>query len=105
GTAEIGVAFTNPDTVTSINVTAVDQGTGKSVNLGTIAPNESKTGTIATTNTTVPDGTVQFNFTNTNTSTQNGQRTAAYKAITCQPMNKTASPEIVKATTSTAAAC
>lgn len=85
GKVELGVSFTNGDDSRSMTVTAVDQASGKSVNLGTVAPKEAKTGTIELDAASVGAGTVTFTTAWTDTPSVTEQKTATYNAISCQP--------------------
>lgn len=84
GEVEVGVAYTNVDKTRSIEVTAKDEATGKTVSLGTIAPEETKTGTIPSGKTSVTAGTVTFTVAYSDTPTQTEQKTATYESRTCQ---------------------
>ncbi|MBA3724456.1 MAG: VWA domain-containing protein [Candidatus Levybacteria bacterium] len=86
GNAEIGVSYTNTSSTRSLNVTATDKASGKSVSLGTIAPEESKTGIITVGNNAVSSGQVNFNVTYADNASPAEERTASYSAITCQNM-------------------
>lgn len=85
GKAEVGVSYTNADTTRSILVTATDQVSGQSVDLGTIAPEETKTGVIALPSNAVASGTVTFSVKYADSQDAPEQRTASYEANTCQP--------------------
>gem|GEM_PF-1105006 len=85
GEAQVGVSFINTEDNRSMNVTALDQNSGKSVNVGTVGPNETKTGTIAMGKTSITGGTVKFSLAWTDAPNQTDSRTANYNAITCTP--------------------
>ncbi len=84
GEVEIGVSYTNIDKTRSIEVTAKDEATGKTVALGTIAPEETKTATIPSGKNSVTASTVTFTVAYTDSPTQTEQKTASYEARTCQ---------------------
>jgi hypothetical protein len=80
----ITVTFTNtetPSSSTTMNVTAKDQQTGKSVNMGSIKGGVTKTSTIATGKTTLNAGTVTFALSWTDGHSGTDSRTANYSAV------------------------
>ncbi|HSX09168.1 MAG TPA: hypothetical protein VLF93_03380 [Candidatus Saccharimonadales bacterium] len=82
--ANIEVTFTNaepPSTSTSMNVTAKDAQTGKTVNMGAIKGGSSKTSAIVTSKTTLDAGTVTFALSWTDGHAGTDSRTASYKAV------------------------
>src|SRR4051812_4253747 len=81
-TAVINVSFTNHESEKSIDVTAKDLQTGKSVDLGTAAPGENKQDTLVTDHTSLNAGSVAFFFKWTDNSPGNDTATANYKAVT-----------------------
>lgn len=85
GSAEIGVSYTNTETARSVEVTAIDTGTGKSISLGTVAPEETKTGSIELGKNAVSNGTVTFSVTYTDDPSQKTEKSATYIARVCQP--------------------
>lgn len=85
GKVELGVSYTNADTKRAVDVTATDQKTGATVSLGTIAPEETKTGVIATNSTSTTNGTVTFTIAFTDTPNQKETKTATYESRTCEP--------------------
>lgn len=85
GSVEIGISYTNTDTARTVEVTATDQATGRSISLGTVAPEETKTGTIDLGTNTVANGTVKFSVVYTDNPNQKEEKTATYIARTCQP--------------------
>ena len=86
--AVINVLFENtePDDPIkwSMDVIAEDLQSGKSVNLGTILPGETATGTINTGQASLNDGKVRFNLLWTNRSGSDA-RFADYDAVNCEP--------------------
>lgn len=92
GFAQIGVSFTNTETSRSMNVTATDQSSGSTINMGTIPAQQTVTGTISPNKTSLPAGTVVYKLAWTDTPSQTDQRTASYNAITCHPPSPTPTP-------------
>lgn len=86
GNAEIGVAYTNIDTQRSIEVTATDQNTGRTVSLGTIAPEETNSAVVPVDQNTVSAGTITFTVNFTDTPNQKDTRTTTYGTLTCEPI-------------------
>jgi hypothetical protein len=87
--AIITVKFNNTEPSSSGNsmaVTATDQQTGKKVNMGTIAANQSKTSTIDTGKATLNAGSVRFDLSWANGSSGTDTRSANYNAVSnCNP--------------------
>jgi hypothetical protein len=94
--AVIQVSFKNTEpnkSSLSMNVSAVDLQTNKSVSLGNIAGGQTKTGQIQTGKTTLSSGTVKFNLKWTDGHSGTDNRTAAYKAVgNCKPPTDTPTP-------------
>ena len=99
--ADITVTFINTENSSpsmAMNVTAKDQQTGKSVNMGTIIGGDSKTSAIATGKTNLNAGSVTFNLSWTDGHSGTDSRTASYNAVSsCNPLptpttNPTPSP-------------
>lgn len=94
--AVISVSFTNTEPnqpSMAMNVTALDEQTNKSVNLGSIAGGQTKTGQIQTGKTALNAGTVKFSLSWTDGHSGTDSRTADYKAVgNCQPPTPTPSP-------------
>ncbi len=93
--AAIDVVFKNTEPINepvknAMDVVAVDMQTGKSVNLGTILPGETATGTINAEQTILSAGTVRFDLLWTNRPGSD-ERFASYDAKNCQP---TPTPEL-----------
>lgn len=82
---EVQVSFTNTETNTSLgmNVVAQDVTTGVKVNLGTIGAQQTKTGVINTTRSSLPSGGVVFNLSWSSGASGTDQRSVAYTGITC----------------------
>jgi len=101
--AVINVSFTNTEpnqASLAMNVTALDQQTNKSVNLGSISGGQTKTGQIQTGQPTLNAGTVKFNLSWTDGHAGTDSRTATYQAVAnCQP--PTATPTVTKTPTPT----
>ncbi len=69
-----------------MNVTATDQQTGKSVDMGSIQGGDTKTDAIDTEETTLNAGSVTFNLSWTNGQSGTDTRTASYNAVSkCTP--------------------
>lgn len=85
GAAEIGISYTNTDITRSVEVIATDQATGRSISLGTVAPEETKTGSIDLGTNSIANGTVTFSVAYTDNPSQKEEKTATYIARTCQP--------------------
>lgn len=85
GNVELGLSYTNADKTRSMTVTATDSVTGKSVNFGTIAPEETKTATIAIGKNTVASGTVTYTAAYTENPAATEQKSASYTAKACTP--------------------
>lgn len=85
GNTEIGVSYTNIDTKRAIDVSATDERTGSTISLGTIAPEETKTGVIPTSTSSVAAGAVKFTVAYTDSPDQKEQRSAQYEVKSCQP--------------------
>lgn len=100
GTAEIGFSYTNSDAKRAIDVTAKDETTGTTVSLGTIAPEETKTGVIPVTQNNVTAGTITYTASYTDAPNQKKTTTSSYQARTCQP-----AASITKAQTNVPAVC
>jgi Dockerin type I domain len=85
GMAAITVSFTNTETSSSLamNVTVQDIGTGKTVDLGTITAQQTKSGTINTGESSALSGGVIYYLTWANGTAGTDQRNAAYTGITC----------------------
>ena len=87
--ANITVSFTNTEplkTSTAMNVTAKDQQTNKSVNMGSIKGGSSKSSTISTGKTSLQAGTVTFLLSWTDGHSGTDSRTATYHAVSsCIP--------------------
>jgi len=87
--AAISVSFTNTESrssSTAMNVTATDQQTGKSVNMGSIQGGDTQTDAIDTGKTTLNAGSVTFNLSWTNGQSGTDTRTANYNAVSkCIP--------------------
>jgi|SRR5579885_867382 len=81
GTVVINVGFTNAETDRSMLVTAKDNQSGQSVNLGTIGPSQTKTGQIDTKMASVSAGTVTFQLAWADSPNQTDTRTANYAAV------------------------
>lgn len=82
--ANIAVTFTNseaPSTSTAMNVTATDQQTGKSVNMGSIAGGKTNTSIIETGKTSLKAGEVSFALSWTNGQSGTDTKTANYNAV------------------------
>ncbi len=105
GEVEIGVAYTNTDKTKTVKVDATDQATGRSVSLGTIAPEESKTGIIATGKNAVTSGTIRLNVVYTDNSVQPQQKTTSYLAKSCVAFSRASSPGTVRTAADTPASC
>lgn len=86
GQGVINVSFTNQETSASMgmNVTVKDNQTGDSTNLGTIASQQTKNGSINTGKNTLNNGTVTFFLTWASGNSGTDQRTANYSGVTCQ---------------------
>jgi hypothetical protein len=94
---KVAVSFKNTEPANSglgMNVIATDVQTNKSVNLGTIAPGQTKEGTIDTQKTPVTNGTVKFDLTWSNGNSGVDSRIASYgsKACDVSSPSPTASP-------------
>lgn len=87
--AEITVSFSNIEpnrSSTAMTVKVKDQQTGESVDLGSVAGGQTKTGKIETGRQTLNAGTVTFSLTWTDGHSGTDSRTANYKAVSnCQP--------------------
>lgn len=94
GNIEIGVSYTNTDTTKSVNVTASDAVSGKTIDLGTIEAGETKTGTINVDKSTINAGTITYTVAYTETPTQTQQKTANYSAKTCVPVTQASLSQI-----------
>jgi len=83
GQAVINVSFTNTETDSTqiMIVTATDQQTNKSVNLGTIKPGQTVTGTIETGQTSLKAGEVVFTMVWSYDTSESDTRTADYSAV------------------------
>lgn len=88
-TGIIAYSFKNTDTYT-MTVTVKDLQTGKSVDLGQVAPGQTKSGQIDTGLTTLQKGTVQFLLSAPNHG--NDVQTATYNAQQCHPPTSTPTP-------------
>jgi len=89
GSAVITFSFTNTDpSFGPMNVVVKDNQTGKSVNLGSVSPGQTKTGQIDTGITSLKNGTVSFKLTAKGTS---DTRTASYSAVQCSHSSPTPS--------------
>lgn len=91
--AAIHVSFTNTETNKSqaMKVVAKDNQTGASVDLGTVAAQQTVSGDIATGKTSLNNGTVTFSLTWANGQSGSDSRTASYNSVSCQP-NPTPTP-------------
>jgi len=88
GNAVIQATFTNtePDSAHDMNVTITDLQTGKSVNMGTVAHQETKTASLDTGKTSLSSGSVAFHLSWTDGTSGTDQFFASYKAVdTCPP--------------------
>lgn len=98
GLVELGVSYTNTNTTRSVEVTATDQTTGQSISLGTVSPEETKTGTIDLGTNSIANGTVKFTVAYTDNPNQKEEKTATYLSRTCQPADRssiqTAAPTV-----------
>ncbi len=87
--ANIAVTFTNsegPGSSTAMTVTAKDQQTGNSVNMGSIQGGQTKTNIIKTGKNLLNAGTVTFALSWTNGQSGTDSRTASYEAVdSCIP--------------------
>ena len=96
GGAIITVSFSNAEprkSSTAMTVTAVDQQTGNSINLGSIDGGQTKTGQITTDKQTLTAGSVQFNLRWTDGHSGTDMRTANYNAVkNCQKPTPTPTP-------------
>lgn len=79
--AVINVQFTNTEDTKSMDVTAKDIQSGKTVDLGTIKPKETKKGQIVTESKELASGVVQFTLRWTDGSAGVDTRTATYEAV------------------------
>lgn len=79
--AVINVQFTNTENPKSIDVTAKDVQSGKTVDLGTVKPKETKRGQIVTESKELASGTVQFSLKWSDGSSGVDTRAATYEAI------------------------
>lgn len=79
--AVVSVQFKNTERTKSMDVIAKDIQSGKSVDLGTIQPNESKTAEILTESKELEKGVVQFTLRWTDGSSGVDTRTASYEAV------------------------
>lgn len=99
GGAIITVQFTNTEDSKSMNVVAKDIQSGKSVDLGTIKPKETKSGKIVTESKELAKGVVQFIMKWSDGSSGTDTRTAEYGAVSeCVPAPPfcPANPEITE---------
>lgn len=85
GQTSIGVSFTNKESSRGIDVVATDLQSGASVNLGSVAPGATATGTINTGWTVLSSGTVRFHLTWSDGSSGSDSRTAGYGGVDCTP--------------------
>lgn len=103
GNVVITVSFKNTEPINSnlsMNVIAKDLESNKSTNLGTIAPQQTKTGQIDTERTNMPSGNVEFFLTWTTAGSGTDKKYAPYQAKTCTPVpTATATPTPVPPTT------
>lgn len=104
GVAEIGVAYTNTDKRRSINITATDTTSGKSLSLGTIAPQEAKTGTIPLGRGSIDTGIVRFTITYPDTN-QKDEKTSTYQSKSCTLISKNLMTQSVQTTATASATC
>lgn len=84
GEVQIAYSFTNKELLRSMKVVVEDQATTKSVDAGTVSPNQTVTGFVPTGLTSVTSGSVAFKLTWTGLFSQSDQKVASYNAITCQ---------------------
>lgn len=88
--ALITYSFTNNDpSFGPMNVIVKDNQTGKSVNLGSVSPGQTKTGQIDTGLTVLNSGTVSFNLSGKGSS---DTKTIPYKAVQCSVPSPTSIP-------------
>lgn len=81
GGAIVTVQFTNTEDAKSMDVKAKDIQSGKTVDLGTIKPKETKNGIIKTESKELAKGAVQFTLTWTDGSSGKDTRSATYEAV------------------------
>ena len=94
GTAIINVRFTNQEPSQSMIVTAVDNQSGKSVNLGTIQAQKTQVGNIDTLKKSLNSSVVTFNMAWANNPSSTDQNTAGYSAVsTCTAPTPTITPK------------
>lgn len=85
GTAVVAVSFTNSEATKDMNVVAKDLQSGKSVNLGTVAHQQTATGKIDTGLPSLSNNGVTFTITWTDNSPGSDTRTATYNQVSsCQ---------------------
>ena len=104
GNAEIGVSYTNTDKKRSITVTATDEVSGKSVSLGTIEAQETKTATLASGKSAISTGTIRFAITYTDTN-QKEEKTSTYQTKSCTPFNKDLTAQSLQTNAAVPATC
>lgn len=92
--ADIHVSFTNAETDKNnpMNVVVKDNQTGQSTDLGRIEAQETKSGDIATGQSTLHNGDVTFYLTWANGHSGQDTRTEGYSSITCQMPTPTQTP-------------
>jgi len=105
GNAEIGVSYTNSDATRSVNVTANDSVSGLSVNLGTIAPQQTNTAVIPTGKSLAVGGTITYTVAYVDTPTQTSQKTASYTTKTCTPASTSTQSKLAQVAAAAAATC
>ncbi len=86
GTAVIQISFTNKETSenSGMLVTVLDNQTGKTIDLGQVAPGATITGTIETGQTSLNANTVQFQLKWVSGSGGTDAKTSAYDAVQCE---------------------
>lgn len=94
GVAIINVRFTNQETTKGIIVTAVDNQSGKSVKLGTVAAGKTTIGEINTGKTSLSNSLVTFNMAWADAPTQTFKITASYNGVSkCVVPSATPTPK------------
>jgi hypothetical protein len=88
GNVLLGYTITNTDSTRTMNVIATDQNTGKSVTIGNVGSNITKTGTIEINSSSISSGNVVFSYTWSSYPSQTKTVTAPYTALACHNITK-----------------
>lgn len=105
--AALRFSFTNTERLLPLNVTAKDSQTGLTINLGNVVVNQTKSGEITTSQTSLKDGKITFEIFQNEKKEGKEIKTVSYEGIICTPPqnnnteNNTPTPTTAAAKTAT----